>query len=308
MAASSTPPTDLPTASRASRFGWLNTRLKQAIAAVIGLATLIGAVQVIVGVIPSGPETQTAKVGTLNLGAATLEEFQASQEFQESASVRMRLASQPVQLETPTETPTPTPEETQTPTPTPTPVCDPTVEECPPGEEEPDVPDERQLEEEYDMGPGCESDPASGTCALADLAESAGQSDGGDPEPSATPRRQTIARVRRILEGTRTRRDDDGRLQPLGMMVSFDVTFTGLEDEDVVVFWSMLSADTRRPLTSDWLRNTRAAVLRPRHETDQIGKDIWLPLPRRRGDYVARVTFRDPDDETLTSVRTDVFH
>jgi hypothetical protein len=92
------------------------------------------------------------------------------------------------------------------------------------------------------------------------------------------------------------------------MMVSFDITLTGLEGENVIVFWSMLSADTKRPLPLPWLRNTRVAVLRPRHETDQIGKDIWLPLPRRRGDYVARVTFQDPDEESLTSVRTDVFH
>jgi hypothetical protein len=307
MAASSNPPTtDLKGAAPASRFRWLNTRFKQVTAAILGLGALIGAVQAIIGVIPSGPEAQGVKVGTLQVGVLTLEEFQIAS-LDQFAAVDLRLAAQTV-----TPTPTPTVEETPTPTPTPD-DCDPTVEECPPddGEEEdgdtPDIPDEQQIEEQYSMGPGCDSDPAASECALAELADSAATS--GTPEPqSSVPRRRTISRVRKVLEGTRTRRDDDGQLQPLGMMVTFDVTLTGLEDENVTVFWSMLSADTRRPLPSNWLRNTRAVVLRPRRPTDQIGKDIWLPLPRRRGDYVARLTFRDPDDETLTSVRTKVFH
>ena len=154
---------------------------------------------------------------------------------------------------------------------------------------------------DYEMGPSCAQNPLGRHCALGPLAESAGA------RPSQS-RDQGIKRVRKVLEGTRTTVSESGKGEPLGVALSFDVTVTGLRGRDVQIYWSMLSADTDQALGRSWLKNTRATTLRPKHETDQFRTDLWLPLPKPEGDYVARVTLLGPEGGRLTSARSRVFH
>jgi hypothetical protein len=165
-----------------------------------------------------------------------------------------------------------------------------------------DDPDEAadELDQQYDMGRGCSGDPAGGRCALNAIAKSAAPGQGVSPA-------RDVKRVRRVLAGTRSQLGPDGKRLPMGMMVSVDVTLTGMSGEPVEVYWSMLSADTTRALPQPWLRNTRAATLHPRAERAQLQKDLWLPLPRERGRYKARITLVDEDGEHY-SERTEVFH
>lgn len=166
---------------------------------------------------------------------------------------------------------------------------------------DPDDPDETtaELDQQYDMGRGCSGDPAGGRCALTALARSAGPGQGISPA-------RTVGRVRRVLAGTRSQLGPDGKRLPMGMMVSVDVTVTGMSGEPIELYWSMLSADTSRALPQAWLRNTRAATLHPRADQAQLQKEIWLPLPRDRGRYRARITLLNEDGERY-SERTAVF-
>ncbi|HKH17893.1 MAG TPA: hypothetical protein VKA57_10235 [Solirubrobacteraceae bacterium] len=157
-----------------------------------------------------------------------------------------------------------------------------------------------ELNQQYDMGRGCSGDPAGSRCALNQVARSAGGIQAGS-------RAESLVRVREVLAGTRTKLGRDGKRRPMGMMVSFDVTVRGLSGERLDVFWSMLSADSSRPLDQSWLRNTRAATLRPSATTDQLQKDLWLPLPKQRGRYRARVTLLDERGRRF-SKRSGVFH
>jgi hypothetical protein len=167
---------------------------------------------------------------------------------------------------------------------------------------DPGDPDEAtaELDQQYDMGRGCSGDPAGGRCALTAIAKSAGGGQGVSPARS-------IGRVRRVLAGTRSQLGPDGKRHPMGMMVSVDVTLTGMSGEPIELYWSMLSADTSRALPQSWLRNTRSATLHPHAEQAQLQKDLWLPLPRERGRYRARITLLNEDGERY-SERTAVFH
>lgn len=149
------------------------------------------------------------------------------------------------------------------------------------------------------MGRGCSEDPTASGCALNALARSAA------PAPGAT-RAERLVHVREVLAGTRTRIGADGKRLPMRMMISIDVTLTGMSGDIVDVYWSVESADTKRALGQRWLRNTKAATLHPRAAQEQLEPEIWLPLPRERGRYRARVTLLGENDRRF-SERSDVF-
>ena len=134
----------------------------------------------------------------------------------------------------------------------------------------------------------------SGRCE--DLGSVAGETTGGEPG-DVEARANAIAAA---LNETRTVRGEGGRLEPLGVAVTVQVTVTGLEGEDADVTWSLRHGDGGR-LPHVWLRNRRVIKLTGEAESDSGSAEFWVPLPKRpRGPYFVRIGMYDEDGTPLT--------
>jgi hypothetical protein len=112
--------------------------------------------------------------------------------------------------------------------------------------------------------------------------------------------------VAAALHETRTAdtRGEDGRLEPLGVVVTVQATVTGFEGEQAQVRWSLRHADGRR-LPHEWLRSRAVLELTGEAETDSGSAEFWVPLPKRpRGPYFVRVGVFDDEGTPLTFAKT----
>jgi hypothetical protein len=134
-----------------------------------------------------------------------------------------------------------------------------------------------------------------------DLGSVAGQTTGGEPG-DVEARANAIAAA---LNETRTVPGQDGRLEPLGVAVTVQVTVTGLEGEEADVTWSLRHGDGGR-LPHVWLRNRPVIHLTGEAESDSGSAEFWVPLPKRpRGPYFVRIGMYDADGTPLTFANTD---
>jgi hypothetical protein len=140
-----------------------------------------------------------------------------------------------------------------------------------------------------------------GSQRCKDLGSVAGQTTGGEPGDVGA-RANAIAAA---LNETRTVSGPDGRLEPLGVAVTVQVTVTGLEGEEADVTWSLRHGDGGR-LPHLWLRNRPVIHLTGEAESDSGSAEFWVPLPKRpRGPYFVRIGMYDADGTPLTFANTD---
>ena len=139
-----------------------------------------------------------------------------------------------------------------------------------------------------------------GSQRCEDLGSVAGQTTGGEPG-DVEARANAIAAA---LNETRTVRGQDGRLEPLGVAVTVQVTVTGLEGEEADVTWSLRHGDGGR-LPHVWLRNRPVIHLTGEAESDSGSAEFWVPLPKRpRGPDFVRIGMYDDDGTPLTFANT----
>jgi hypothetical protein len=140
-----------------------------------------------------------------------------------------------------------------------------------------------------------------GSQRCQDLGSVAGQTTGGEPG-DVEARANAIAAA---LNETRTVPGKNGRLEPVGVAVTVQVTVTGLEGEDADVTWSLRHGDGGR-LPHVWLRNRRVIKLTGEAESDSGSAEFWVPLPKRpAGPYFVRIGMYDEDGTPLTFANTD---
>jgi hypothetical protein len=140
-----------------------------------------------------------------------------------------------------------------------------------------------------------------GSQRCEDLGSVAGETTGGEPG-DVEARADAVAAA---LNETRTVRGEDGRLEPLGVAVTVQVTVTGLEGEDADVTWSLRHGDGGR-LPHVWLRNRRVIKLTGQAESDSGSAEFWVPLPKRPpGPYFVRIGMYDEDGTPLTFANSD---
>lgn len=102
----------------------------------------------------------------------------------------------------------------------------------------------------------------------------------------------------KVLESTRAR-SVSGRLEPLGVTLSFDLALDGFKDEQAAVRWSLYDAGARKRVPRDWLVNRRALVVRPEATFDRASGEFWVPAPKRKGPFFVRVAVYDNDGERM---------
>jgi hypothetical protein len=115
--------------------------------------------------------------------------------------------------------------------------------------------------------------------------------------------RVAARRVVKLLRDTRAERVD-GRRDPVGAQVEANITVTGLKGQLLSVTWSVYLEGTGKPLHRSWVREVIGAQFRPPGEDQSESVSMWVPLPRKKRDYVVVVRLYGPDGTRLAHGQT----
>jgi hypothetical protein len=96
------------------------------------------------------------------------------------------------------------------------------------------------------------------------------------------------------------------RLNTLGRVVHFRVDVNGYRGKQLAVWWWMLTA-SGEPVSEPTLQRQLAFTLTPHDCATGGTRDIWVELPKRRGNYQVEVQLLDPSGEQLDYARTHPF-
>jgi hypothetical protein len=92
----------------------------------------------------------------------------------------------------------------------------------------------------------------------------------------------------------------------VGVMVTFNISLTGFDDDRTDVRWSLYSAGAGSVVPRAWLRSQLALSLRGTADDDGGSFDFWVPLPRKPGPYFVRLGVYD-DNTRLDYANTGPF-
>jgi hypothetical protein len=81
-----------------------------------------------------------------------------------------------------------------------------------------------------------------------------------------------------------------GKREPVGALVSANLDLDGLKNTWVSLSWSMYPEGETEPLFGEWLRTTAAFKLKPSTDHDTAAASLWVPLPKKKGNYVVTLT------------------
>jgi hypothetical protein len=98
-----------------------------------------------------------------------------------------------------------------------------------------------------------------------------------------------------IFGKTRMHQTDQGKLDPLGVVVTANLRVEGLRDEEVDISWRLTGRAKGRTPYSRWFKEVLAARFTASALSDGTSVDIWVPMPKRPGKYVVRVTIKHGD-------------
>ena len=110
------------------------------------------------------------------------------------------------------------------------------------------------------------------------------------------------------LRQTRTRAaKSGGRLEPVGVSVSFEVTLEGFSGRRVDVSWSLYRARGGGRVPYSWLINHPVLQLTGEAENDTASKEFWVPLPKKRQRFFVRISVLTQNGTKLTFKDTRSF-
>lgn len=98
----------------------------------------------------------------------------------------------------------------------------------------------------------------------------------------------------------------DGKVEPLGVLVSANVELVGLRGRPILLSWSVLKESGAAPLPETWRTSMFGYQLRATSEHDTGTVDIWVPMPKAPGQYLVRLTL-STEDARLTSADSPNF-
>lgn len=140
------------------------------------------------------------------------------------------------------------------------------------------------------------------TRTVAALLTAAATDENGEPLPPDV----AAERVIELLGETRTVEVGQGKRDPLGVLVDVNVELEGLRGRPVLLTWSIFPHDVGPPMFGSWLQTVAAYRLEASSNRDTASFDLWLPLPKEPGPYVARLQL-SVGEIRIASVRTDPF-
>jgi hypothetical protein len=126
--------------------------------------------------------------------------------------------------------------------------------------------------------------------------------DEGEPAPPAEVARRLV----RVLGETRTIPTPQGKLDPLGVVVTANVQLEGLRDRELGVFWEVWSRDGGTQLYDRWLDQVPVSRITAQQDTDAGSLRFWVPMPKEPGDYVIDVIVRE-GEAVLSTKKSDPF-
>lgn len=132
-------------------------------------------------------------------------------------------------------------------------------------------------------------------------AASSATDENGDPVPADV----AAERVVKLLHETRTQ-PLDGKLDPLGVLLTINVELEGLRSQPVLLTWRIFQAGGNTPLFGNWLGTTPAYRLDASTDHDTASFDLWVPLPRERGQYTVSLLLSS-DQAILASEESPAF-
>lgn len=132
-------------------------------------------------------------------------------------------------------------------------------------------------------------------------AASSATDENGDPVSADV----AAERVVKLLHKTRTQ-PLDGKLDPLGVLLTINVELEGLRNQPVLLTWRMFQAGGNTPLFGNWLGTTPAYRLDASTDHDTASFDLWVPLPRERGAYTVSLLLSS-DQAILASEESPAF-
>ena len=99
--------------------------------------------------------------------------------------------------------------------------------------------------------------------------------------------------------------------QPLGVIVSYDVTVTGFVGQRVVVRWTLWSAHhgsgSMTELPEQWLQNRPIETLIGQAVSDTASPEFWVPIPKQPGPFQVEVSAYDGSGVRLTDKLSQPF-
>jgi hypothetical protein len=126
--------------------------------------------------------------------------------------------------------------------------------------------------------------------------------DEGEPAPPAEVARRLV----RVLGETRTIPTPQGKLDPLGVVVTANVQLEGLRGRELGVFWEVWSRDGGTQLYDRWLDQVPVSRITAQKDTDAGSLRFWVPMPKEPGDYVIDVIVRE-GEAILSTKKSDPF-
>jgi hypothetical protein len=142
---------------------------------------------------------------------------------------------------------------------------------------------------------------SSGGIGLIAAAASSATDENGDPVSADV----AAERVVKLLHKTRTQ-PLGGKLDPLGVLLTINVELEGLRNQPVLLTWRMFQAGGNTPLFGNWLGTTPAYRLDASTDHDTASFDLWVPLPRERGQYTVSLLLSS-DRAILASEESPAF-
>jgi len=159
---------------------------------------------------------------------------------------------------------------------------------------------------EMAIGDVCELDLSAAKCGLgsivvyAEVVDTDGSSTGVKPA-------EIEARLVKLLKGVRKEQVAEGKVEPVGVTVNYDVSLTGFRGRKVKVCWSLYDATGGHKVPPRWLSDQCVRWWKGEADSDSASDSFWVPLPAGQGPYFVRVSVWDDDDVRLDFVNTSSF-
>lgn len=128
------------------------------------------------------------------------------------------------------------------------------------------------------------------------------KNDAGKPVPAAEAARRLV----NVLGRTRTVKTQNGKRDPLGVIVTANMQLEGLLGRELGVYWEVWTPSGASRLYDRWLDEVRVARIAAERERDAGAVQFWVPMPKRPGSYFIHVIIRD-GDKVLFVARSDIF-
>ena len=96
-----------------------------------------------------------------------------------------------------------------------------------------------------------------------------------------------------------------------GIVVTFQVVIEGYTNQQTLVRWTILDAETGRRLDAHPELSEQPGwpdkYIVPTANRDQVNAEIWVSVPAEPGPYTLLIEVIDPNDVPLASLQTDSF-